>query len=197
MTQNLKEFLNQEDIQEALASYNFKYIYEQLDKLSNQWEYIPKFTELMLSVGYNPLDYMDYVPAQYLFSGHIKEIEIPNHIKSIGMYAFKGCKNLTKVEIPNQVMRIEDGTFKDCSNLVDVTIPDNITHIGTGAFFNCNHLTSVTIGKNVKKINSDAFRRCPNLKTVCYQGTEEEWKKIKISKNGNTRLLNTNIIFKG
>ena len=36
MTQNLKEFLNQKYTQEALASYNFKYIYEQLDKLSNQ-----------------------------------------------------------------------------------------------------------------------------------------------------------------
>ena len=120
MTQNLKEFLNQKDTQEALASYNFKYIYEQLDKLSNQWEYIPEFTELMLSLGYNPLDYMTMVPPYFLYDSSIKEFTIPNHIKSIDVAAFKGCINLT-----------------------NITIPDSVTSIGTSAFYGCKNLKTV------------------------------------------------------
>ena len=63
MTKELKEFLQREDIKEALASYNFKYIYETVSEQHLlSVSQLVEFTELMLSLGYNPLDYMNYVP---------------------------------------------------------------------------------------------------------------------------------------
>ena len=166
MTQNLKEFLNQEDIQEALASYNFKYIYEQLDKLSNQWEYIPKFTELMLSVGYNPLDYMDYVPDFFLYDSSIKEFTIPNHIARIDVAAFKGCINLTNITIPDKVTSIGTSAFYECSNLVNITIPDKVTSIGSYTFYHCTNLTSIMMPEGVTSIGTSAFYECSNLVNI-------------------------------
>ena len=218
MSDKLKEFLNQEDIQEALASYNFKYIYEQLDKLSNQWEYIPKFTELMLSVGYNPLDYMDYVPGFFLYGSSIKEFTIPNHIKSIDVAAFKGCINLTNITIPDKVTSILKYAFSGCSSLISVTIPNSVTSIKWNAFSGCSSLTSIaipegvtsidvaafkgcinltniTIPDKVTSIGTSAFYGCKNLKTVYYEGTQEQWSKIEINRE-NEDLLNAKIIFK-
>ena len=218
MSDKLKEFLNQEDIQEALASYNFKYIYEQLDKLSNQWEYIPKFTELMLSVGYNPLDYMDYVPSYFLYDSSIKEFTIPNHIARIGVAAFKGCINLTNITIPDKVTSILKYAFSGCSSLISVTIPNSVTSIKWNAFSGCSSLTSIaipegvtsidvaafkgcinltniTIPDKVTSIGTSAFYECKNLKTVYYEGTQEQWSKIEINRE-NEDLLNAKIIFK-
>ena len=218
MSDKLKEFLNQEDIQEALASYNFKYIYEQLDKLSNQWEYIPKFTELMLSVGYNPLDYMDYVPDFFLYDSSIKEFTIPNHIARIDVAAFKGCINLTNITIPDKVTSILKYAFSGCSSLISVTIPNSVTSIKWNAFSGCSSLTSIaipegvtsidvaafkgcinltniTIPDKVTSIGTSAFYGCKNLKTVYYEGTQEQWSKIEINRE-NEDLLNAKIIFK-
>ena len=59
----------------------------------------------------NPLFYAHHL---YLNNEEIKELNIPNSIKSIGSHAFEGCSGLTSVTIPNSVTKIEDFTFHDC-----------------------------------------------------------------------------------
>ena len=66
---------------------------------------------------------------------------------------------------------IEGSTFYECSSLTEINIPLNITSIGYQAFYNCSE-----------------------LQTVYYEGTEEEWKKIKIDSK-NSDLKNANIIY--
>ena len=168
MSDKLKEFLNQKDTQEALASYNFKYIYEQLDKLSNQWEYIPEFTELMLSLGYNPLDYMTMVPPYFLYDSSIKEFTIPNHIARIDVAAFKGCINLTNITIPDSVTSIGTSAFSNCYGLISITIPESVEYIGNEVFYRCSSLTSITIPASVTNIWSSAFYGCSNLQSITF-----------------------------
>ena len=93
----------------------------------------------------------------------LTSVTIPNSVTSIGGWAFYGCKGLTSVTIPNSVTSIEGSAFSDCSALTSVTIPNTVTSIGGSAFSYCKGLTSVTIGNGVESIGSYAFAFCPEL----------------------------------
>lgn len=116
---------------------------------------------------------------------HLKEVTIPNSIKSIGKEAFARCILLTEVTIPNSVVTIgsaafrysgltkvtlsnslttiDEATFQFCSMLAEVDIPYSVESIGKDAFNMCNSLTKVTIPNNVTEIGSGAFYDCTGL----------------------------------
>ncbi|MCH5292801.1 MAG: leucine-rich repeat domain-containing protein [Treponema sp.] len=135
----------------------------------------------------------------------LKTLVIPDGVTSIGIRAFTRCKELTSVTIPDSVRTIGYQAFMDCTSLESVTIPAGVTEIETGAFVNCTSLKSVTIPETVTKIGG-AFAECSlesvtipssvrsmgggafscrNLKTVKYNGTKAQWRKISID---GTRL---------
>lgn len=59
---------------------------------------------------------------------------IPDGVKSIGIDAFYGCKNLSTLFIPEGLLMIGNSAFMNCSKLNDVNIPDSVISIGGGAF---------------------------------------------------------------
>ena len=122
------------------------------------------------------------------------ELIIPNSVTSIGEEAFSNCYELTNITIPNSVTSIEKFAFSD-SGLTSITIPNSVSSIGDGTFHNCLELTSITIPNSVSYIGEGAFFGCSNLKTVYYNGTEEQWKKITISV-ANSWLEDATIIYK-
>ena len=73
----------------------------------------------------------------------VKDLVIPNSVRSIGGWAFGYCSGLTSVTIPNSVTSIGEYAFAECSGLTSVTIPNSVTSIGEDAFYNCSSLTSV------------------------------------------------------
>ena len=111
----------------------------------------------------NPLSYAHHL---YLNGEEVKDLVIPNSVKSIGVGAFGGCSGLTSVTIPNSVTSIESGAFAACSGLTSVTIPNSVTSIGVRAFDDCSGLTSVTIGNSVTSIGNHAFYNCDGLTSV-------------------------------
>ena len=74
-------------------------------------------------------------------------------------------------------------------------IPNNITHIWGNAFSGCKNLKSIHIPNSVKEIYTAAFYACNNLSDVYYEGSEEDWKNIKINNYMayNNQLLNATI----
>lgn len=82
---------------------------------------IGEVSEFLLSIGINPLLYMEYVPNGFLMRSNIKSIEIPDHIYSIGRNAFYGCTNLKKITFGKKLKSIGEDAFKGCDNLDDIT----------------------------------------------------------------------------
>lgn len=177
---NLKEFLQRDDIQQLLSE-------NKLDEVYDKWEYLPNvISSFLIENGINPLEYMDRVPYRMFAQLHLKHLAIPNGIKEIGEYAFGECNDLTNIVIPDSVTIIGNYAFykcssltsvslgnrviiiggrasKECTNLTNITIADSVTNIGYGAFSSCDNLTSITIPDSVTNIGDDVFKYCPKL----------------------------------
>lgn len=184
----LKMLLSESEIQEALQKSDFNTLYRELqEKVS--YSGVGEFTQLLVNLNIDPLNYLDYIPNSFLTSTSIKKINIPDHITSIDEFAFAHCGSLTSITIPNSVTsissyvfthceklksitipdkitKINSSTFFYCTGLTNITIPDSVTSIGDSAFYHCSGLTNITIPDGVKIIYTDAFNSCSNLTSV-------------------------------
>lgn len=96
----------------------------------------------------------------------LESISIPNSVRSIGEDAFAGCVKLKSVTVPSSVQTIGKSAFLGCRSLSTVKLSDGLTAIGESAFQSCEALTSITIPGSVKTISSNAFYDCGKLKSV-------------------------------
>ena len=93
-----------------------------------------KFTEVMLSIGEDPLDRLDYIPDYYLSGANIETFNIPEHITLLA----EGCfsySNIKEIVIPSSVTTIAMYVFYECPLLKRVTIPESVTSIEDKAFY--------------------------------------------------------------
>ena len=95
----------------------------------------------------------------------ITSIEIPNSVRTIGMYAFAMCANLTSANLPTGLTTINSSLFLNCSKLTSINIPEHVKTIG-GAAFNLCGLTSIDLPASLVQIGSGAFAFCDKLTSV-------------------------------
>ena len=96
------------------------------------------------------------------------DVVLPDHVTSIGTYAFAGCSGLTSIVIPQGVTSIGERAFAGCSGLTSITIPQGVTSIGNYTFSRCSSLTHVEIGEGITSFrnNSFIFQHCTSLESV-------------------------------
>ena len=121
----------------------------------------------------------------YLFDKclNLKGIRFNQEISEIGMWDFRGCKNLGPVVmIPKSVKKIYSYAFENCSSLKKIVLPNNITIdrlafvdsgisevefetdpprgviVGYGAFKHCDKNMTKEMKEKIKKLNSNAFK---------------------------------------
>ena len=162
LLENVKQFFdNNKDL---LNNYDFKTLYSST-KLVN--EELGLMTNILLKAGFNPLQYLDHVPYAYLYGQtDVTNIEIPNNITYIDLYAFASCTNLKSVTIPNSVGLIDDGVFSGCTSLTKIIIPNSVTFIGEEAFSGCFSLTDIDISNSLGVISGYTFNDCRSLKSI-------------------------------
>ena len=90
----------------------------------------------------NPLSYAHHL---YLNGEEVKDLVIPDGLKTINDYAFENCIGLTSLSIPNSVTSIGSRAFGGCSGLTSLYIPNSVTSIGSSAFGGCSGLTSIIV----------------------------------------------------
>lgn len=105
--------------------------------------------------------------ASYAFSGSgIESLAVPNSIKTIDSYAFKGCATIKSITLGNGVEVIDDGAFTECIGLESITIPSNVYRIGNGVFRMCSSLSRVSINNGVAGIGQYTFEDCESLSSI-------------------------------
>lgn len=146
-----------------------------------------EFTQIMLSIGINPLNYMTYIPENYLYDSDVESFNIPHGIERIGQTAFAECKKLSKVTIPEGVTHILPGAFLECHNLENINLPSSIqylkieafaetglkhvvlpdhVHLSAYVFGECKQLETIKFGNGITKIPHCCFGKCESLRSV-------------------------------
>lgn len=87
----------------------------------------------------------------------LKDLYIPDTVKTIGEYAFAGCTALETIHLPNAISKFEDGLFKDCRSLKKCFIPDSVKEIGAEVFAGCASLRKPWIPNGIEHIDETAF----------------------------------------
>lgn len=113
----------------------------------------------------------------YVSGSEVKDLVIPNGVKSIGNYAFQGCAYLTSVSIPSSVTSIGSVAFEGCNNIAAVHTSDiaawctiqfksNPLSIAHHLYLNGTEVKDLVIPNGVTSISSNSFSGCSGLTSV-------------------------------
>lgn len=165
----------------AVNGLDFPVIKSLLSEHENSCEQKPVSIDLsecgIVAGDKNPFEYYGWTPAErygdiFLYGEipsnvftnavNLKEIVLPEGLRSIGASAFKGCRNLKRVKIPNSVEEINSKAFYNCLGMEEITIghDSNLSSIGNQAFTTGSLLKDLTIPITAVNISGEAFLGC-------------------------------------
>lgn len=102
----------------------------------------------------------------YAFRGikSIKSVQFPDSLLTIGTYSFADCDNIERITFPNSIKTLGDNCFRDCTSLREIYLADGESSLSCGkwAFNNCP-LNSIYLGRNV---SDNAFQNNSTIKQV-------------------------------
>lgn len=110
---------------------------------------------------------------------NLKKVTLPPGLTTLGEWTFDLNISLKEIEIPDSVTSIGHSAFQGCRNLEKIKLSKNLKKICYNSFENCRSLKSITIPASVTEIQSNSFLGCDSLTEVIYEGTLEQWLKIK------------------
>ncbi|WP_455504610.1 leucine-rich repeat protein [Clostridium sp.] len=96
----------------------------------------------------------------------IKELNLPNSVKSIGKISFSNCRELETVKLSENIKTIPEYAFQACKKLQKIELPDDLKVIEIDAFAGCQNLENITLPSNLEKLDSGAFDDCQKLKSI-------------------------------
>ena len=69
------------------------------------------------------------------YEANLREIEIPEGVKTLNACTFEKCKYLTSVSLPEGLEVIKDSAFSECERLNKINFPQSLREIGEKAFY--------------------------------------------------------------
>ena len=147
---------------ELLKNNQITDFYEELLE-TNMFRQIGRCTEALLSTGYDPLKYMQWVPEHYLRdTANVTDVTLGPNILVIESYAFyqSAVKNVTMTD---NVTVLGKNAFATC-DIEELRLSNKLVTIHDYCFSNTN-LKKITIPKSVKDIYFDVLVKL-NIKTV-------------------------------
>ena len=116
----------------------------------------------------------------YLNGKELTDLVIPESVKTIKKYAFKGYSRLASIEIPKSITSIKESAFLDCTELSSVNISDiaawcnidfegwdsNPLYYAKNLYLNGKKVTDLVIPESVKTIKKYAFNGYSGLTSI-------------------------------
>ena len=104
-------------------------------------------------------------------------------INKTTLLEYPANKASNKFDVPSSVSLIKIHAFQDARILQEISFNNEDLYIEYGTFNFANNLRVININTNrIKGIATQAFNICPNLKTINFNGTYREWKKLRIKR---------------
>lgn len=164
------------------------------------WEFDEASGKLTVS-GVGPMDEFQKKNSAPWFSlnRQIKEIEVKEGVTNLSDYAFTRCVNAEKITLPSTADVYGYHCLSYCTSLKELVLPEGVRVLESRAFDSCKNLEKIHIPLSIKAIDMKCFPDCASLKEVIYAGTEESWKKIRLSTigDGNTFLFTAPRTYEG
>ena len=171
ISEKVLEFLNREDVQDALAQNDMQELYKLAADASRQRSLlasnIGELTSILMQAGIDPLLGMTEIPTYFFaYQRDIKSFSIPRGITKINSDAFE-YTGLESITIPSSVGEIGSGAFYKCENLKTVKLSTGV-ELHRGAF-SFSGLESIEL-RDVKLQDSSIFYNCKQLKSAVIKG---------------------------
>ena len=96
----------------------------------------------------------------------LRRVFLPDSVKTIGAYAFRGCSALERVSLPAGLEEISLRMFHGCAALEQVTLPAGLKNIGDYAFYGCSELKKLYLPESVERIGKYAFYNCRKMAEI-------------------------------
>ena len=114
----------------------------------------------------------DYSNKNYKSIENIKNFNMGNGVKKVGVFAFSGgygdnkwYTNLTGFTLSNKLETIGKFAFFGLRSVRSFKLPDSLKTIGSSAFTQCSS-AEFTFGDNIESIGSYAFKNCQRIRTI-------------------------------
>lgn len=107
------------------------------------------------------------LPTRTFSRTGIRDLTLPDSIKTIGGGCFLSCHRLVKVDLGHGLEKIGDRCFQFCDNLQEVRIPKSVKEIGQRVFIKCDRLRKIYLPQEVRdRISDDIFNSLTSDKSI-------------------------------
>ncbi len=104
----------------------------------------------------------------------LETVKIENGTEEILHMMFASASNLKEVELPETVKTINYGAFGECYNLEKVILNEGLVKIDTSVFSRCTSLAEIVIPSTVEVVSEISFLGCDNLEKIKFSGNAPE-----------------------
>lgn len=133
---------------------------------SNDFYQIRNYMPVLEKLDISGCTVVDNILPNSAFYGKtiVREIKLPNTLRTIDSHAFYNCYDLTTVNMPDSLRYINYAAFHQCYELSGaLVIPPKVSFIDSYAFYRCYKINSLTLSDSLVSIGSYSFEYCPLL----------------------------------
>ena len=96
--------------------------------------YIGKDIDVLIPAEIEETPVVQISSGAFQLNSHVRSVNIPLGVKSIGNWAFSYMSSLESAELPISLISLGANTFVGCGSLKELTLPDHLEDIGDNAF---------------------------------------------------------------
>ena len=74
---------------------------------------------------------------------------------------------------------MNQNAFEGCDFLESIVFDEGVRYIDDAVFYSCEELTTVVLPKSLERLGHNVFNGCDKLTEITYNGTCQDWRKVR------------------